>query len=102
MACRRLPLVDLPWSSGPHPLERKKAMPDLPVTWIEFAPGFEDPAWCVRGHAGLVVRGAFALELEQGRETFHEGEAFWLDPGTRHRALNPGATPVVLFLVSRD
>ena len=102
MAFTRLPLPDLPWVGGPHPLERKKALPDCPITLIEFAPGFEDPAWCPRGHAGYVLSGSLGLEFADRTETLRAGEAFWLDPRTRHRASNPGPEPVVLFLVSRD
>ena len=95
-------LPQLPWTQGAHPLERKKPLADRPVTWLEFAPGFEDANWCRHGHAGLVVSGTFGLELETGTETLDAGEAFWVDSGTPHRARNAGPTPVVLFLVSRD
>jgi quercetin dioxygenase-like cupin family protein len=98
MPCNRIPLPDLPWVQGIHPLERKKARPQSPVTLLEFASGFEDPHWCSRGHAGYVLSGRFELLLEDGVETMAAGEAFWLDPGTRHRARNPGGEPVKVFL----
>jgi quercetin dioxygenase-like cupin family protein len=100
MACARVPLPGLPWTRGPHPLERKKTSPGSPITLIEFAPGFEDPHWCSRGHAGYVLSGSLELVLEDRGETLTAGEAFSLDPGTRHRARNPGGEPVVLFLAS--
>ncbi len=90
----------MPWARGNHPLERKKQDPEHPVTQLEFAPGFSDPDWCERGHTGLVLSGSIAFELERGTVAIGQGEAFVLDPGTRHRASNPGTEPVVLFLVS--
>ena len=98
----RAPFPHLPWAQGTHPLERKKASADHPAALLEFAPGFEDPHWCERGHAGYVLSGLIELDLEDRKETMIAGEGFWLDPGTKHRARNPGSEPVILFLVSRD
>ena len=101
MACRALPLAAAPWAPGGHPLERKKTVAGTGVTLLEFAPGFVDPAWCPRGHAGLVLAGELELILD-GDEVVRvaAGDAFELDPGTRHRARNPGAAPVRLFIHS--
>jgi quercetin dioxygenase-like cupin family protein len=97
-AAIRFPSV--PWASGAHPLERKKSDPEHPVTLLEFAPGFGDPNWCARGHTGYVLEGSLSLEFEDRVEPIGTGEGFVIDPGTRHRASNPGAVPVRLFIVS--
>jgi len=101
MRFSRLEFAAMPWSPGGHPLERKKTAA-RGATLLEFAPGFADPAWCERGHVGYVLAGTLHVELEGGAETVAAGEGFALDPGTRHRASNPGAEPVRLFIVTHD
>ena len=100
MACLRVSFPRIEWSGGAHPLERKKVADDAPVSLLSFAPGFIDPNWCTRAHAGLILKGRFALELEVGTEIFEQGDAFVVDAGTRHRAANPGEDDVLLFIHS--
>jgi quercetin dioxygenase-like cupin family protein len=101
MACRAIDFAAAAWVPGAHPLERKKPCPDAPVTLLEFAPGFEDPNPCRRGHAAYVIEGEVALLLEDGREVrATAGNAFHLDAGTVHRARNPGPVPVRMFVYS--
>jgi quercetin dioxygenase-like cupin family protein len=101
MAFARLPFAALPWTTGAHPLERKKAAAHG-ATLLEFAPGFADPSWCERGHIGFVISGTVRLELETGVETLAAGEGFATEPGTGHRASNPGTEPVRLFIVTTE
>jgi quercetin dioxygenase-like cupin family protein len=96
----RIAFPDLAWTQGAHPLERKKHLPGSEITLLEFAPGFEDPAWCRRGHAGYVITGCLQFRYETGPELCREGEAFAIPPGTPHRASNPGDAPVRVFIVS--
>jgi quercetin dioxygenase-like cupin family protein len=100
MACTRIAFPALTWSPGLHPLERKKTSAERPAVMIEFAPGFDDPNVCVRAHVIFVVRGTLDIVLDEGTQRFGEGECCWLDAGTRHRACNPGAEPVVAFIAS--
>jgi len=101
MACRLIDLDAAPWQAGGHPLERKKQAPEVAVTLLEFAPGFADPNPCRRGHVGLVLAGELAFVLEDGSEVrAAAGQAVHLDPGTVHRARNPGEVPVRLFVYS--
>ncbi len=95
-------LGSLPWTQGAHPLERKKTDPAVPVALLEFGPGFADPAWCARGHAGYVLSGAIEFELEDRISRCEAGNAFILEAGTRHRARNPGTEPVTLFIYSSE
>ncbi len=101
MTCTRIPLAEMPWIGGGHPLERKKTDPEHGVTLIEFAPGFVDPEWCQKGHVLLVLEGVLELDLGTAVERFGAGDAASIDPGTKHRAKNPGSAPVRLFVVSR-
>ena len=101
MSCRVIDFEAAPWQPGAHPLERKKTAAEVAVTLLEFAPGFEDPTPCRRGHAAFIVAGELALVLEDGSEVRAlAGSAFHLDPGTVHRARNPGDMPVRLFVYS--
>jgi len=103
MSACHIAFPTLAWERGGHPQERKRLDPRVPgAILLEFGPGFSDPAWCVRGHAGLVLTGSLGLELEDARMIVAAGEGFTVDPGTRHRAFNPGSDPVELFIVTRD
>ncbi len=102
MSFTRLPFRSLSWTTGAHPLEKKKLVEGHPVALLEFAAGFEDPAWCVRGHILYVLQGALDLVLDDRTEQLHVGDGCVLEPGTRHRARNPGDSPVQLLVVSSD
>jgi quercetin dioxygenase-like cupin family protein len=99
MAYHRLPFASTPWTPGTHPLERKKAA-TAGATLIEFAPGFADPNWCERAHVAYVLSGTLRLEVEGRTEEIGAGDGFITERGTRHRASNPGPTPVRLFVVT--
>lgn len=92
---------NLPWEPGAHPNERKKAARAGGATLLEFGPDFRDPNWCENGHAGFVIEGRLGLEFRGRSEVIDSGEAFLVDPGTPHRAYNPGPGRVLLFVAPR-
>ncbi len=102
MSFTHLPFTSLDWTPGSHPLEKKKLVDGRPVVLLEFAPGFEDPHWCERGHVIYVLDGALELVLDHGTERLDAGNGIVLDARTRHRAKNPGAVPVRLLVISRE
>jgi quercetin dioxygenase-like cupin family protein len=97
-----VPLPEMPWQPGAHPLEHKKVSPDFPWTLLSFGPGFVDPHWCLRGHAGYILRGRLTLEFEDATLQIKEGEAFRVDPGIRHQASNRGPDEVLLLISSES
>jgi len=102
MSFTRLPFTSLGWTPGVHPLEKKQVVEGHPVALLEFAPGFQDPNWCVRGPIIYVLDGALELVLDGGTEQLGAGDGCVLERNTRHRAKNPGSAPVRLFVVSSD
>jgi quercetin dioxygenase-like cupin family protein len=101
MACHTIDFQNLPWQQGSHPLEKKKTSEGAAVTLLEFAPGFSDPHPCFRGHAGMVLDGELELILEDSTVVrVIAGNAFQLDPGTKHSARNATDQPVRLFVFS--
>ena len=102
MPFTRLPFRSLGWTAGAHPLEQKKLVAGHAVVLLEFAPGFEDPNWCERGHVIYVLDGALELALADRTELLRAGDGCVLNRTTRHRAKNPGSTPVRLFVVTLD
>lgn len=100
MSLTRLPFEKLPWIPGNHPLERKKVAGGELAVMIEFAPGFEDPSWCKRGHVIHVLEGTLELVFEDRSERIERGDACVIAPGTGHRARNPSDVAVRLFVVS--
>jgi len=100
-ACTPIPFSTLPWQPSPtHPLERKKTWSTGQVAMLELSPGFADPNWCERSHVVLVLSGALELELDGEWVALGAGEACVVDPGTPHRARNPGAEATVVFVIS--
>ena len=96
----RLPFSSLGWTAGAHPLEKKKIVAGHAVTLLEFAPGFEDPNWCVHGHIIYVLAGTLELALDERTERLQAGDGCVLGRRTRHRAKNPGDVPAQLLVVS--
>ncbi|OFV87215.1 MAG: hypothetical protein A3J75_01740 [Acidobacteria bacterium RBG_16_68_9] len=102
MSFVRLPFTSAGWTTGAHPLERKNLAGDPSVALIEFAPGFEDPTWCARGHVIYVLDGTLELALDDRAERVQAGDGCVIAPNTRHRARNPGGEPVRLFVMSPE
>lgn len=68
------------------------------VRLIELGPGWVEPEWCEKGHAGYVVSGTYVQDVEDGTWVMRQGQGFILPPGTRHRSRNTGSLPCVIFL----
>ena len=100
MSFIQLPFASLGWTAGAHALEKKKLVAGQPAVLLEFAPGFEDPNWCERGHVIYVLDGALDLVLDDRTERVQAGNGCVLEPNTRHRAATAGGTPVRLLVVS--
>ncbi len=102
MSFAHLPFASLAWTPGAHPLEKKKLVDGQPVVLLEFGVGFEDPNWCERGHIIYTISGALELVLADATERLDAGDGCVLNPGTPHRARNPGPHPVRLLVVSNE
>ncbi len=85
---------------GLHPLERKKTCAERPLGLLELAPGFVDENLCERAHVIFVVSGALDLQLDERVEHIGQGEACFVDAGTRHRAANSGEETALVFIAS--
>jgi quercetin dioxygenase-like cupin family protein len=72
------------------------------VRLIELGPGFVEPQWCEKGHAGYVVSGQYVTDLDGDMWTLRAGQGFILPPGTRHRSRNTGAMPAIVFVVDLE
>jgi quercetin dioxygenase-like cupin family protein len=87
------------WASGAGARVKIAAAGGQQVRLFEMGPGFVEPQWCDKGHAGYVVRGEYVTELDGVVWTMRAGQAFILPPGTRHRSRNNGSLPATIFLV---
>jgi mannose-6-phosphate isomerase-like protein (cupin superfamily) len=101
MAVTRIPFGEIDWAQSPtHPLEQKKVVPGRSAALLRFAPGFADPHPCERSHVLYVLEGVLELESDERVDRIAAGEACWIDPGSTHRARNPGREPTVVFIAS--
>ena len=101
MGYHRLQFASAPWTPGAQQLERKK-VGGAGAAVLEFGPGFSDPNWCERAHVAYVLSGTLSLEVDGHVEEIGTGYGFVTERGTRHRASNPGPTPVRLFVVTAE
>ncbi|MCE5272352.1 hypothetical protein LLH00_13825 [bacterium] len=73
------------------------------VRLVEFAAGFREPDWCLRGHSGYVLSGNAVLEMDGGQLGLAPGQAFILPQGEENRhIIQVGGQPIQLLLVELD
>jgi quercetin dioxygenase-like cupin family protein len=99
-----LPFDDLPWESPAPGLRTKEiARGGKRFRLIELGAGFVEPDWCRKGHAGVVLQGAFELDVDGTAVTFRAGDGISVPAGERtrhrHRATLETAT---LFVVEEE
>ena len=67
---------------------------------VEFSEGFIEPDWCLKGHAGYVLDGEFALDFNGNRERFKKGDALFISSveTDKHKAILGKGEKVTLLL----
>jgi hypothetical protein len=99
----RIAFDSLPWESPLEGMRVKRFERDgRSIRLVEFSDTFVEPGWCEKGHSGVVLQGAFALEYADGRrEQLSEGDGLYI-PATlegRHKAVVPKGGRTLLLLV---
>src|SRR4051794_41663772 len=99
----RIAFADLPWERQMEGKRVKRFERDgRTIRLVEFTDRFVEPGWCEKGHSGLIVEGALALELVDGRvEQLQAGDGLYVpaSPEGRHKAGGPAGGRAVLLLV---
>lgn len=49
------------------------------IRMVEFREGFTEPDWCRKGHAGIVLEGAFSSDFNGKIEYFKKGDIVMID-----------------------
>lgn len=105
MAGRQVDFAQLSWdgwASGVPARIKAAQVEGQRVRLIELGPGFVEPQWCEKGHAGYVVSGQYVTDLDGETWMMRAGQGFILPKGTRHRSRNTGAVPAIVFVVDLD
>lgn len=91
---------ELPWES-PIPGVRFKAFTRgaQRLRLLEFAPGFEEPDWCTKGHAIHVLEGTFTLRLRDRDVRMKAGDVGFLAAGEGAHKAVLGSTEHVRLLL---
>jgi hypothetical protein len=92
--------VSLDWRQvAPGAREKGLTRGGVKLRLLELTPEFEEAAWCLKGHAGVVLEGEMELDMPGGPARFGDAQGFILLPGgvDRHRA--KALTPEVLLLL---
>lgn len=90
------------WDSGVAARIKGAQVDHQRVRLIELGPGFTEPQWCEKGHAGYVVSGEYVTDLDGETWVMHMGQGFILPAGTRHRSRNTGSLPATVFIVDLE
>ena len=55
---------EMEWTNGSVGMRYKKFIGgNQQLRLVEFSEGFIEPDWCLKGHAGIVLDGEFALDF---------------------------------------
>ena len=70
------------------------------IRLVEFSEGFEEVDWCIKGHAGYVLEGSFALDFKCRLERFVKGNILFIPEGPEygHKAILSKGEKVLLLL----
>lgn len=82
----RIDFDALPWQS-PAACVRQKvfASGSRRLRLVEFAHGFVEPDWCLKGHIGYVLSGRGELTFEGRSVPFGPGDGIFIPAGLEHR-----------------
>ncbi|MDR0508308.1 MAG: hypothetical protein LBG63_00545 [Candidatus Methanoplasma sp.] len=67
---------------------------------VEFSEGFEEPGWCLRGHAGMVLEGSFGIDFNGKTERYSKGDLIFISGGEadKHRSILGKGEKAILLL----
>ena len=70
------------------------------VKLVEFSEGFIEPDWCMKGHAGYVLDGTFAIDYNGKLEQYKKGDVIFIPSGEndKHKAILGKGEKVLLLL----
>lgn len=96
----RIIFAEAPWTAvAKGAREKSLERGGTKLRLLELLDSIEEPAWCLKGHAGVVLEGTLELALDSGPARYSEGQGFLLLPGEdRHRA-TALTKRVLLFVV---
>jgi quercetin dioxygenase-like cupin family protein len=91
----------MPWQAGPAGVRFKvfrKAGKQLRL--LEFTADFVEPAWCEKGHVGIVLAGELEVDFQGRVVTYPTGAGIWIPAGNANAHKARAITSTVrLFLV---
>lgn len=89
------------WINGGTGMRYKKFIDgNQQLRLVEFSEGFIDADWCLKGHAGIVLDGEFALDFNGRLERFKKDDIIFIPNGTedKHKAILGKRERVTLLL----
>lgn len=69
---------------------------------VEFRSEFYERDWCLRGHAGYVLRGEITVNVDGVEVSYREGDAVDLPAGTPHRHLKTVEVAELLLIETEE
>jgi len=86
MSAIRVDFDGIPWAT-PMPNVRVKAYKEgnRQLRMVEFAEGFVEQDWCIRGHIGFVLEGTGRLQFQDSEITLSKGDGIFIPPGEQHK-----------------
>lgn len=97
-------LVDfasLPWIEPADGVRFKSIIKDNQrIRLTEFSYGLVEPDWCLKGHAGYVINGAFSIDYSGKKERYNPGDVIFISAGEKdkHKAILEKGEKVTILL----
>jgi quercetin dioxygenase-like cupin family protein len=92
-----------PWQSSlPHARSKAFQAAGKQIRLVEFARGFVEPDWCLKGHVGYVLDGEMNVDFYGTVIRFSAGDGFIIPPGQENRHKASVLTDAVRLILVED
>jgi hypothetical protein len=99
MEAGRIPFESMEWQNAAPGLRFKVYRNgNKQMRLLEHSQEFIEPDWCVKAHAGLVLKGELEIDFFGRKMRFPEGSGLYIPAGQKHKG-RPITSSVLLFLV---
>ncbi|MDD5095412.1 MAG: hypothetical protein PHV74_13695 [Dehalococcoidia bacterium] len=89
MKKRKVSFESMPWESAITGVRFKAHQQNgRKLRLVEFAQGFVEPDWCLKGHIGYLLEGEMEIDFNGTMIEFRPGDGIFIEPGEvdKHKA----------------
>lgn len=97
----KIDFEQIEWTDvAPGAKQKVRVTGDQQMRLLRLEHGFEEADWCLKGHIGYVLEGAFRIDFDGTMEVFRKGDGLAIPGGAdhKHKALIGEGESVELLL----